>query len=102
MIFTTQPLSRQVKGTLITVIGVLVISPDTLFIRLVDKLPNFTVQFIKFSLITLTLFVPFVIYHNTNTYIKFFNIGKSGFLAGESYIKGGCIWTHAIHYTVYV
>ena len=84
MIFTV-PLSRQVKGTLLTVIGVLVISPDTLFIRLVDKLPNFTVQFLKFSLITLTLFIPFVIYHNSNTYIKFVNIGKSGFLAGESH-----------------
>ena len=81
MLFT-QPLSRQLKGTLITVLGVLFISPDVLFIRLVADIPNFTVQFIKFSLVAVALLTPFTIYHGRNVYLKFIGIGKNGLVAG--------------------
>ena len=41
-------ISKQTKGTLFCVVGVLIISPDSLIVRELSHLPNYTVIFYKF------------------------------------------------------
>lgn len=74
--------SNQAKGTIITVVGVLAVSPDSLLIREVSHLPNFEVIFYKFLFVGLSLLVALVAYEGPSKSIEIFKeLGWIGWTA---------------------
>ncbi len=75
-------LSNQTKGTIYCVVGVLALTPDSLLVRKVSHLPDFTVQFYRFLFYGVAIGIFFVFQEREKTIQKFKEIGKIGFAAG--------------------
>ncbi len=74
--------SNQTKGTIYCIVGVLVVTPDSLLVRKVSHLPNFTVQFYRHFLYAYTLGVYFLCQEGRQSWVKLKEIGKIGLFAG--------------------
>jgi drug/metabolite transporter (DMT)-like permease len=74
--------AQQIKGTAICMIGVLILSPDALLLRMVSNLPNYTVLFIKFAISGLVFVCWITVESKCHLIRSFKNIGRLGILAG--------------------
>lgn len=92
-------ISKQLIGSVICIAGVLILTPDTLLIRLVQDVPNYTVQFVKFAIFAIALFIPYVLYHGNESYMKFVELGKLGFLAGLIWGISNVFFINAVQQT---
>jgi drug/metabolite transporter (DMT)-like permease len=90
--------SRQLRGTLVTALGVLTLTPDTLMIRLVHDVDDFTVQFYRYMLNGLTLLFIYLIY-NKGDLRKFGALGWTGVLAGLLWGVSNLTFTWAVQST---
>eukprot|EP01036_Dinobryon_divergens_P030914 gene30914-40234_t len=92
-------LSNQVKGTVISIVGVLTLTPDTLFIRLAEDVDPLNVQFYRYGLSGLTLLFVFILRERRHTIEKFKEIGKVGVLASISWGAANFFFTTAVQQT---
>ncbi len=76
-------LSNQAKGTLICIVGVLILSPDALLIRKLSNVPNMAVIFFRHLLFTLANEYILLIQHREFAWERIKCIGKWGLAAGS-------------------
>ncbi|RYG95341.1 EamA family transporter, partial [archaeon] len=74
-------LSKHSIGTLICLLGVLILTPDAILLRKLSHLPNYTVVFFRFVLLTSTCTSILLAYDRTNIYRRLQSISKLGALA---------------------
>ena len=96
MRLSAAPWSRQLRGTLVTALGVLALSPDTLMIRLVNDVDDFTVQFYRYMLNGLTLLFLYTLRGDLR---KFVHLGWTGVLAGLVWGVSNLTFTWAVQST---
>jgi drug/metabolite transporter (DMT)-like permease len=89
------------KGSIICVVGVLVLSFDTVLLRLIGHLPVMTVLFVKFALVAGTFLSIHVMDSREKCVEKFLNIGRLGFACGIVWGISNVFFTMAI-LTTYV
>ncbi len=77
--FMINKLTDTQKGTLLAFIGVMIITPDTLIIRLVS-LDTWNLLFYRSLLPGIALLVGYIIFFNKRVILDFKNIGKPGLL----------------------
>lgn len=92
-------LSQQAKGTMITVAGILVLSPDTLCIRLVASVDNWTVLFYRYFLQGMTMLTIFLCIEQSEALTKLRGLGKIGFAAGLVWGVSNVLFTLAVQNT---
>ena len=98
MRLSAAPWSRKLRGTLVTTLGVLALSPDTLMIRLVNDVDDFTVQFYRYMLNGLTLLFLYIL-RNRGDLRKFVHLGWTGVLAGLVWGVSNLTFTWAVQST---
>lgn len=91
--------SQQLRGTLISVAGVLTLSPDTLLIRLVGSVDDWTVQFYRYFLQGSTMLVIFLVLEREKAPAKLWGIGRIGVLAGVIWGASNLLFTAAVQNT---
>lgn len=74
--------SDSTYGLLLCLVGVLVLTPDTLLLRSVGNVPNPTVLFYRFGLDGITVLTYLSAVHKGNIFLKFKSLGLWGLLAG--------------------
>jgi drug/metabolite transporter (DMT)-like permease len=74
--------SNQVKGTLCCLCGILVISPDSLLVRLVSSLPDMEVIFYKYLFLASVLLVGMVASQGKGAIDTLLNLGWIGWITG--------------------
>ena len=72
-------LTDQAKGIFITVAAVLIISPDSLIVRLLD-LDHWTLLFWRGLLVSAGMIISLTVFYRSDTLQQFRKIGKSGLL----------------------
>eukprot|EP01038_Epipyxis_sp_PR26KG_P008812 gene8812-11899_t len=92
-------LSNQFKGTLYCLIGILVLTPDSLLVRHVSNIPDFTVMFYRFGIFTFTIAVVFIYKEKWNAFQKLKEIGYLGLLAGLVWGGSNFLITYAFQTT---
>ena len=90
--------SDHIKGLVLTVIGVLVLTPDTLLIRLAGA-DAWTLVFWRGALMASGLFVAILWHQRWKTGEAFMRIGRYGVLVGISYGLGSVTFVSAVTYT---
>ena len=75
-------ISSRTRGTLYAVIGVLALTPDSLLIREVAHVPNFTVMFYRNLAFGVTMFMQLVVTEKANTINTLKALGWWGTFAG--------------------
>ena len=91
-------MSQHLKGLLITVLGVFILSPDALLIRLADS-DTWTILFWRGLLFALGVVLVIVITYKSKTLQQFINIGKRGILLGFLFGLSTIFFVTAIQYT---
>ena len=89
---------QKLKGTLITLAGVLVFTPDALLIRLAG-MESLTYSFCRGLLIALTLAVALRLIHGRGTVGRYRAIGTAGLWAALLNALGGVLFIVAFAYT---
>lgn len=92
-------LSQQTKGVLITILGVLLLSPDTLFIRWVSDLPNLDVVFYRYGLQAVAILLYLLVSTRQDFIQVVKNIGLSGIVVGLCFGTSNLLFTTAIQLT---
>ena len=92
-------LSQQARGTAISLAGILVLSPDTLCIRLVNGVDNWTVMFFRYLLQGLTMLFVFVCTEGTRAPGKMWSLGRLGCIAGLIWGASNILFTLAVQNT---
>ena len=72
---------RHIRGTILVVVGEIVLSPDSLLVRSVSHLPNYTVIFVKYSLYSATILFFYLCYNQWETLAVLKKIGYIGLIA---------------------
>jgi drug/metabolite transporter (DMT)-like permease len=75
-------LTNQTKGTLYCLVGIIILIPDSLILRELSNIPNFTIIFLKYLIFTLTYIVVYIALEGKNVFTSFIKIGWLGLLAG--------------------
>ena len=83
--------SDKLYGTLVVILGELILSPDSYLVRCVQNLPNYTVICVKYGMYSLTIASILFIYDRKTFLKKFLSIGRIGLIAG-------IIWGYFIVY----
>lgn len=91
-------MSPRLKGTLYSIAGILVLSPDSLCIRLVGDVEPWTVQFYRYMLQGLVLLAYYLL-ATRGDLRKFTEIGWIGVLAGLVWGASNLLFTMAIQTT---
>lgn len=91
-------LNEQTKGILITVCAVLIISPDSLFIRLLD-LDHWTLLFWRGLLVSTGMIIMLGFYFRSNTLRQIRNIGAAGVLLIIIFTGSTVSFIFALSYT---
>lgn len=89
---------QHLKGLLITVLGVFILSPDALLIRLADS-DTWTILFWRGLLFALGIMVIIFLTYRSTTIRQFANIGKRGILLGFLFGWSTVFFVMAIQYT---
>ncbi len=79
-------MTSHLKGILMTFIGVVVLSPDSVLIRLVDA-DSWTVLFYRGLLMSIGVMILLLVTYRSNTIVEFKKIGRGGLWIG---------WLHGI------
>jgi drug/metabolite transporter (DMT)-like permease len=90
--------SEHLKGLVLTIVGVLVLTPDTLLIRLAAA-DQWTLVFWRGALMALVLFLVLLWHHRGNTLSAFLTIGSTGLLIGMCYGLGSVFFVSAVLYS---
>jgi drug/metabolite transporter (DMT)-like permease len=75
-------LSNQTRGTIYCVSAILILTPDSLCMRLLSNIPDFAVIFYRYILFASIYIVVYVAKEGKNTWNSFKSIGWIGALAG--------------------
>jgi drug/metabolite transporter (DMT)-like permease len=75
-------LSDRVKGTLFAIFGVLALTPDSLLLRKVNGVPDFTVTFYRYAIFGVASLVGISVTSRGDIVGKFKGLGRWGVLAG--------------------
>ena len=86
------------KGLLLSLIGVIIISPDSLLIRLV-RLDDFSLIFYRSALPTITVFGFLIYYYKSKVLSSFFLIGLPGILYAILYAITHICFVYSIQHT---
>ena len=79
LIFSINQMQTRNKGLILSLIGVLILSPDSLLIRLVN-LDDFSLIFYRSALPVFTIFLFLIYIYKSNLLKAFLLIGKIGIL----------------------
>ena len=74
--------SNHLKGSLYCAMGVLSFGPDSLLLRKVAMVPNWTVMFYRYLLLGCAMLTYVIVTERSQTGVKFKALGGFGFLAG--------------------
>ena len=91
-------MSQHLKGLLITVLGVFILSPDALLIRLADS-DTWTILFWRGLLFALGITLIIFLTYRSTTIQQFTNIGKRGILLGFIFGLSTVSFVTAIQHT---
>ena len=86
------------KGLILSLIGVLILSPDSLLIRLVN-LDDFSLIFYRSAIPVITIFLFLLYIYKTKLFISFFLIGKIGILYAILYAITHVCFVYSIQNT---
>ncbi|MGB1309796.1 MAG: DMT family transporter [Leucothrix sp.] len=92
-------MSEYLKGLLLTVVGVLIITPDSLLIRLLEA-DSWTVIFWRNSLSGLAIFIGLLIYYRGDFFKKMRGIGWAGLIMGVIWALGTFCFVYSIQNTL--
>jgi len=92
-------MSEYLKGLIITVIGVLVITPDSLLIRLIEA-DSWTVIFWRNSLSGLAILLGLLVYYRRGFLKKILGIGWAGLAMGIIWALGTFCFVFSIQNTL--
>jgi len=90
--------NSHLKGLLIAFFGILILSPDAVFVRLADS-NSWTVLFWRGLFFAAGIVVILLLTYRSKTVNELINIGKGGMLIGLLTALGGTSFVLAIHYT---
>ena len=90
--------SDQSKGIIITVCAVLIISPDSLIVRLLD-LDHWTLLFWRGLLVSAGMMISLTLFYRVNTFQQFRKIGNSGLLLIILFTASTLFFVIALTYT---
>lgn len=91
-------LSEHAKGLLVTTVGVLVLTPDSLLVRLIGLDP-WTMVFWRSTLTMLTLSAGIALYHRGETLARFRAVGWAGIAVAVAFALGTVLFVLALHNT---
>ena len=91
-------LSDHAKGFLITALGVLILTPDTLLIRLVNLDP-WSTSFWRGMFLSLTLFVFLVVKYRSQVFAKYREIGRTGLAISICYVASSLCFVWSVENT---
>ena len=86
------------KGTLLAFIGVMIVTPDTLLIRMVS-LDTWSLLFYRSLFPSLALLLGYLILFKGRTFTDFYNIGMPGILNALCVLGGNITFIFALEYT---
>lgn len=89
-------LPDQIKGTILSVAGVLTITSDALLLRLSSNIDDLNVQFYRYFIAGFVILITLIIIQGKTWYKKFLEIGKIGFIAGLVWGANNFLFTFAI------
>lgn len=98
LLFLIKNMSQHLKGLLITVLGVLILSPDALLIRLANT-DSWTILFWRGLLFSFGICLVIFITYRSTALRQFWNIGKSGLLLGLIFGCSTIFFVTAVQYT---
>lgn len=75
-------MSKQVKGTLIVIAGMVILTPDALLVRKLDNLQDMTMIFYRSLLFIGAVALILVLQHREKSWTEFIGMGKPGLAAG--------------------
>jgi drug/metabolite transporter (DMT)-like permease len=90
--------SHRLKGVLLTAIGVLVLTPDAVLIRLIQCDP-WTLLFWRGLLQCAALMLGYLVVYRRDAVATFSSVGWFGLLVGISYAAGNILFIHSIRTT---
>jgi drug/metabolite transporter (DMT)-like permease len=91
-------MSNHIKGLLIAFVGVLILTPEGILVKLANS-DSFTILFWRGLFLTLSILLILVISYRSNALNQIKGIGKEGLLIGCLTGFGGATFILAIHYT---
>ena len=91
-------MNSHLKGLLIAFFGILILSPDAVFVRLADS-NSWTVLFWRGLFFAAGIVVILLLTYRSKAVNELINIGKGGMLIGLLTALGGISFVLAIHYT---
>ena len=91
-------MNSHLKGLLIAFFGILILSPDAVFVRLADS-NSWTVLFWRGLFFAAGIVVILLLTYRSKAVNELINIGKGGMLIGLLTALGGTSFVLAIHYT---
>ena len=91
-------MNSHLKGLLIAFFGILILSPDAVFVRLADS-NSWTVLFWRGLFFAAGIVVILLLTYRSKAVNELINIGKGGMLIGLLTALGGTSFILAIHYT---
>lgn len=92
-------MNEYLKGLLITLTGVLVITPDSLLIRLIEA-DSWTVIFWRNSLSGLTILLGLLLYYRRDFFRQLLSIGWAGLAMGVIWALGTICFVYSIQTTL--
>ncbi len=91
-------MNAQLKGVLMAVAGVVILSPDTLLVRLLD-LPQWPLQFFRGAGMALVLTVLVTVLSRGKVAKSFLAVGKTGVLAAVFYAASSLLFISSLYLT---
>lgn len=95
---TSQAASTHGKGLALSFIGILVLSPDTLLVRLLD-LPQWTLQFYRGLGMCLCLLLGMAVVHRGQAWSRLRAVGKAGLLTACCFAASTILFINALYLT---
>lgn len=83
-------LTNRTKGVLLSVFGVLCLTPDSLLVRQTARVPNMTVLFYRNMIFAVVMLIGLLITERKNSWNKLKGLGKWGLFTGV--IFGSSLW----------
>lgn len=96
-------LSKRAWGTIITVVAILIVTPDSLLVRKLANLPDFVMMFYRYLMYACFFFIAVVIDSLRNDsrpwYYRFYELGWVGWSAGVVWAAFNLLITYGLQTT---